>query len=588
MTDTSAFDVKEVPAEFFEWLQANAIPLASTEPGLDSADLEPFRAMIGDARVVTLGEVTHGSHEIFQMKRRLLEYLVDNLAFSSIGFETFYADGLAINEFISGESDVDPTPSLSSIWCWDIEEVRDLIYWTRNRNREAGEGHKVQFWGCEPLAPYAAVRKALEHVRVSNADLATTLARRLAPISTEFTVYNYSSASLETQRDVAAAVADLVKALPTGSTEMQLLSRAIEVGEKAQREAVFTDQLSARAGFWSDMIKFLTGQREPEGKMVSWAHNLHCQRKMGFPGLESIASRLSETFGDEYITIGTAFYTGEFRSIDVNNIEVSNFNVPPAKPGTFDAALSSVEYPLYAIDLRELPQAGPIDEWLKSGPSRRFVASSWSGSWREASPLEIKADPRDSFDVLVFVRSVHAARGLHNEFEFNPRPHFDPLKSNVLAAFDGACFEAVPGSTSSTWSRAAGIADSPYQLHVGNGAIQISGTEIPQKWWGDYVIFQTFDARPYLGKHIRFSGTICENSSCVPTARVFVQLNAASQETGGAAYQPRIPLLFESGVDNVEMFVQLETETITVGFSFYGRGEVIFSDPCLEVVDAVL
>ena len=45
------------------WLKANALPIASVEPGTDFKDLEQLRPLIGDARIVSLGEATHGTRD---------------------------------------------------------------------------------------------------------------------------------------------------------------------------------------------------------------------------------------------------------------------------------------------------------------------------------------------------------------------------------------------------------------------------------------------------------------------------------------------------------------------------------------------
>jgi hypothetical protein len=48
-----------------DWLQGQAKPLDTTNPGAPLADLRPLRRMVGDAVIVGLGESTHGSHEQF-------------------------------------------------------------------------------------------------------------------------------------------------------------------------------------------------------------------------------------------------------------------------------------------------------------------------------------------------------------------------------------------------------------------------------------------------------------------------------------------------------------------------------------------
>jgi hypothetical protein len=59
------------------WVAANAIPIEAVEAGHGFRDLQPFREVIGDARIVALGESTHGTREFFQLKHR------EELSFSS-------------------------------------------------------------------------------------------------------------------------------------------------------------------------------------------------------------------------------------------------------------------------------------------------------------------------------------------------------------------------------------------------------------------------------------------------------------------------------------------------------------------------
>jgi len=76
------------PAAVLDWIRARAVPLATVEAGHGFADLAPLAAAIGDARIVGLGEATHGTREFFQLKHRLLEWLV-----SERGFDVFGATG---------------------------------------------------------------------------------------------------------------------------------------------------------------------------------------------------------------------------------------------------------------------------------------------------------------------------------------------------------------------------------------------------------------------------------------------------------------------------------------------------------------
>ena len=81
-------------------LNKNCIPLkyVTAENGLD--DLKPLKDLIGDARIVSLGECTHGSSEVFSMKHRMLEYLVKEKGFTIFSIEANMPEAFALNEYI--------------------------------------------------------------------------------------------------------------------------------------------------------------------------------------------------------------------------------------------------------------------------------------------------------------------------------------------------------------------------------------------------------------------------------------------------------------------------------------------------------
>src|SRR5262245_15496561 len=70
-----------------EWIRKTAVPLKTPEAGHGFEDMQPLKKMIGDARIVSLGEATHGSREIFQLKHRMMEFLATQMGFSIFSIE---------------------------------------------------------------------------------------------------------------------------------------------------------------------------------------------------------------------------------------------------------------------------------------------------------------------------------------------------------------------------------------------------------------------------------------------------------------------------------------------------------------------
>src|SRR4051812_22935231 len=63
-----------VSNEVVAWLKANAMPLATVDPGASTQDLEFLRGAVEHVRVLSLGEATHTTHEFVQLKSRIIQY----------------------------------------------------------------------------------------------------------------------------------------------------------------------------------------------------------------------------------------------------------------------------------------------------------------------------------------------------------------------------------------------------------------------------------------------------------------------------------------------------------------------------------
>src|SRR5881296_2348425 len=118
-----------------EWLRKSARPCTTCEPGGTDRDLAPLRAIVGDARIVALGEVSSGTHEFFQMKRRIIEYLATHMGFTLFAIEENMPEAERVNEYVlTGRGD--SKALLTGIPAWGhAREFLDLIEWMRAFNR---------------------------------------------------------------------------------------------------------------------------------------------------------------------------------------------------------------------------------------------------------------------------------------------------------------------------------------------------------------------------------------------------------------------------------------------------------------------
>src|SRR2546421_5235103 len=126
-----------VPSEVTSWFKSAAIPLDSTSPESGWDDLRRMESTIGNARIVAMGEATHGTHEFFQLKHRMLEFLVERMGFTVFGIEANWPESLAVNDYVLNGNG-DPAKALAGLyfWTWNTEEVLDMIRWMRRYNQD--------------------------------------------------------------------------------------------------------------------------------------------------------------------------------------------------------------------------------------------------------------------------------------------------------------------------------------------------------------------------------------------------------------------------------------------------------------------
>src|SRR5262249_52954527 len=161
----------------------------------------------------------------------------------------------------------------------------------------------------------------------------------------------------------------------------------------------------------------------PGARAVLWAHNGHVQHAPD-AGLINMGSHLrAELGGADYRAVGFAFDQGGFRAVGPDSV-LRDYVVGPAPEDFVDGALAATGIPLFALDLMHIPAAGPVAAWMAAMPNQRSIGAIFDPD-NELAYADM-SDPRDNFDVLVFVETTTAARGIKRP----SRVAGGPIKSN--------------------------------------------------------------------------------------------------------------------------------------------------------------
>lgn len=137
-----------------DWIKKTAHPLSTVAAGSGFDDLQPFKRMIGSARVVSMGEATHGTHEVFQMKHRILEFLVKEMGFTAIGVEASFIACLKVNDYVlHGKGTAASALNNTHYYVCGTEEMMALVEWMRRYNLDPANKRKISFYGFDLFTP---------------------------------------------------------------------------------------------------------------------------------------------------------------------------------------------------------------------------------------------------------------------------------------------------------------------------------------------------------------------------------------------------------------------------------------------------
>jgi erythromycin esterase len=407
------------PAEVVAWIGKHAVPLRTPEAGHGFEDMAPLREVIGDARVVALGEATHGTREFFQLKHRMLEFLVEEVGFTVFAIEANWPESLAIDDYVLHGRGT-PEDGLDGIyfWTWNTEEVLALIEWMRSYNDDPAHERKLRFYGFDMQTSTVATEKVIAYLKEVDPDYAAGVGTTLETLGTERAREAYGSLSEEERASVMAAIDAMLERFDArredyvarSSEREWVLGRQHGVIVK-QAAAVYAPEASsmgpggfnARDESMARNIEWILATEPPGTKVVVWAHNGHVSKYSG-SGMVPMGSHLARVFGDRYVVFGFAFNRGSFQAIDWtkgrgNPGILAEHTVGPAPEGNVGAAFARTDLKVFALDLRGGTAGSPVPAWFDTPHPMRQIGAVFSGESRMSQPIVLP----EHFDCMLFV-----------------------------------------------------------------------------------------------------------------------------------------------------------------------------------------
>ena len=353
------------------WLSAHAIRFDTTNPTANLNDLAPLKSMIGDARIIALGEATHGTHEFFQMKHRLLEFLVEEKGFNTFAIEANWPEANLIDDYIhTGQGD--PSALLKGLyfWTWDTQEVLDMIQWMRAYNENPDHPSKISFFGFDMQYDQMARTNVVHYVQQADPQAAGQLVENYAcyPQLSPDCLQKFQDVYDWLDQHRAALIAQ------SAPVKFDLALHSARIVIQSVDLAAHPSDFFLRDQYMAENIKWILDQAGPAAKIVLWAHNAHVG--IGWEGTSrSMGRYLREQYGTQIVVFGFLFDQGSFNAYGKGKNYPQAFQVGPLPADSVEYYFHAVGLPRFFLDLRSVESGTPAGDWLLSPHPFRLIAA---------------------------------------------------------------------------------------------------------------------------------------------------------------------------------------------------------------------
>jgi erythromycin esterase-like protein len=327
-------------------------------PSVDEADAfgEAFDAF-GAAKLVLLGEATHGTSEFYRARAAITRRLIERHGFNIVAVEADWPDAARIDRHVrqrrhepAGAEAFARFPT----WMWRNQEVHDFIEWLRLHNEGLPSLERVQFSGLDIYslgASIAAVLAYLDRVDPEEAKAARGRYACLTPWQDDPVRYGRATYRLDRSPCEDEVVVQLRELL---DNRLDYLSRDRNFFDAEQNARIVhaaenyyrlmyrsaTDSWNLRDRHMFDTLTRLLAARGTRAKAVVWAHNSHignaAATAMGWEGEFNLGESCRAAFGDRAVLVGFGTDRGSVAAADDWDGPMRIATVLPARPDSYE------------------------------------------------------------------------------------------------------------------------------------------------------------------------------------------------------------------------------------------------------------
>ncbi|OBH00402.1 MULTISPECIES: erythromycin esterase family protein [unclassified Mycobacterium] len=405
---------------------------------------ETLEELIGDARVVLIGESSHGTHEFYEARAAITKWLIEEKGFGAVAAEADWPDAYRVNRYVRGlGDDKSADEALSGFerfpaWMWRNTVVGDFVDWLRAHNRlHESDGRQAGFYGLDLYSLHRSIGEVIAYLDKIDPKAAVRARERYGCFdhtsADDGQAYGFSAAfgagpSCETE-----AIEQLVE------IQRNALAYARRDGLLAEDELFYAEQnaqtvrnaevyyramFSGRVTSWNLRDKHMAQTLEallnhldrhsdtPSARIVVWAHNSHVgdarATEVWQDGQLTLGQLARQRYGDDSRLIGFSTYSGTVTAASDWGGVAERKVVRPALGGSIEELLHETGRSAFFVSALISPEAADPLSAVRLGRAIGVIYR--PETERQSHYFHVR--PADQFDAMIHIDQTRALEPL--------------------------------------------------------------------------------------------------------------------------------------------------------------------------------
>ena len=407
------------------------------EPG--RAGIAPMLEAIGNARIVLIGEASHGTHEFYRIRADLTAALIEQKGFNVVAVEADWPDAYRVNRWVRHLSDErDAESALGDFtrfprWMWRNDVVVEFCSWLRDVNAARPQADRVGFYGLDLYSLHTSIDAVLSYLTKIDPDGARRARERYGcfdHFADDSQAYGYAATvglSRSCEDDVVAQLVELRRrATEYASRDGRVAEDEFFFAEQNARlvrnaEEYYRAMFGPRAESWNlrdthmmetlDALLGWTARHGREARAIVWAHNSHLgdarATQMSAWGELNLGQLVREKHGAAACLVGFTTHTGTVTAARDWDQPAESRRVRPSLAGSYERLFHDAEIERFMIDLR----AEPVHSALLPTRLERAIGVIYVPETERASHY-FRAHLPQQFDIAIHVDETRALQPL--------------------------------------------------------------------------------------------------------------------------------------------------------------------------------